>query len=299
VDFDDDVQLDTSQVSDQRAGGFGGRGMAFGGGGLGLVGIVIALLLGVNPFGGGGGLGGDLGALEGQGYGSGIQAPGADLSAECRTGADAERNQDCRIVAFVNSIQYYWSREFERSGRQYRPAVTRFETGQWQTGCGVASSAVGPFYCPRDLSVYVDLEFFDELESRFGASGGPFAEAYVLAHEYGHHVQNLLGILDRVGRDTGPQSSAVRSELQADCFAGVWANHAVETGYIARLTEKDIQDGLSAAAAVGDDRIQESVQGQVNRESWTHGSSAQRQRWFMAGYESGDPDRCDTFRGNV
>ena len=168
-----------------------------------------------------------------------------------------------------------------------------------QTGCGAASSQVGPFYCPADKQVYIDLGFFDELQSRFGAEGGPFAEAYVLAHEYGHHIQDLLGTLKRAQQGSGPEGGSVRTELQADCYAGVWANHAVETGLIESLTQADINSGIDAAGAVGDDRIQERTQGQVNPESWTHGSSEQRRRWFSKGYETGRPSQCNTFAGSI
>ncbi|MEX0683740.1 MAG: neutral zinc metallopeptidase [Dehalococcoidia bacterium] len=296
--FNRKERLDTSQVDDrrgQRRLGMPG-GLAAGGGGLGLILTLVAVLL----FGGnildpssGGGLGG-LGALDGETTGN------STLSENCQTGADAAEREDCAMVAYVNSIQRFWTDEYAQGGRVYTEAKTTFFAGQTQTGCGLASSAVGPFYCPPDGRVYIDLGFFDELRDRFGAAGGDFAPAYVLAHEYGHHIQNLRGTLAQIGDDReGPESAGVRSELQADCFAGVWANNASGVGVIARLTPTDIADGIDAARAVGDDRIQERLEGQVNEERWTHGSAEQRQRWFTTGYDSGDPDDCDTFSGEI
>ena len=264
--------------------------MALGGGGIVTLIIVLAVvLLGGNPL---GGSGGGLGDLAGQT--AGTQAPGATLE-HCQTGADANEHEDCRILAIVNSVQEYWTGAF----RGYEPARTRFFEDGITTGCGAASSAVGPFYCPSDRFIYIDLGFFDELE-RFGAASGPLAQAYVIAHEYGHHVQNLTGVLRRAAsRDTGPQSDAVRVELQADCYAGVWVANAMRTGLVEQITRADIQDALTTAAAIGDDRIQEKTQGQVSPESWTHGSSDQRQSWFARGVESGNPNGCDTFSGRV
>jgi predicted metalloprotease len=270
--------------------------LAVGGGGLGLVGILIYVL--VSVLSGGGGLSGPLGNLDGSTVSQ--APPGRVLGEECATGADAQTREDCRIVADVNSVQRFWSTQL----RNYTPAKTVFFTGSTDTGCGPATSDVGPFYCPLDKHVYIDLGFFDDLRTRFGARGGPFAQAYVLAHEYGHHVQDLLGSLGRRSSEPGAQGSSVRTELQADCFAGVWAHHASRTisdtgtPFLKALTKDDVRSALSAAAAVGDDHIQEATQGQVNPDAWTHGSSESRQRWFTAGYKSGRADSCDTFNTN-
>jgi predicted metalloprotease len=287
------ARLDPGQVTDVRGRRMGPGGLAVGGGGVGLAVLVVYLLFAV--LSGGEGLG-QLAPLEDEQVGQGP----SEVAQECRTGEDANQREDCRIVAVVNSVQRFWDGVFQRSGRQYRYVDTVFFTDQVQTGCGFASSQVGPFYCPRDERVYIDLGFFDELQSRFGASGGPFAQAYVITHEYGHHVQNQLGVLERIGNDTqGPESRAVRSELQADCYAGVWGANAVETGLIEELTQADINDALDSARAIGDDRIQEQTQGQVNPETWTHGSAEQRRRWFSRGYEQKQPAACDTFSGSI
>lgn len=250
--------------------------------------VVLLVVLAFVYLGGGGGLG-DLGSLEGQTVGP--NAPPSALQTVCRTGEDANEREDCRIVAVVNSVQAYWTRAL----RGYEPTRTRFFDGTIQTRCGLASSAVGPFYCPADRFVYIDLGFFDQLQSQLGARGGPLAEAYILAHEYGHHVQSLTGALQRADRDTGPQGGQVRLELQADCYAGLWVGRALETGFIEEITRRDVADALDAAAAVGDDRIQEKTQGRVTPESWTHGSADQRQSWFVRGIEATGPQACDTF----
>ncbi len=303
--FNPNARLDTSQVEDRRGsgGGVGGTGLAVGGGGIGILVLIVSLIFGVDLQGSGIPLPTDAGTSSSSQPRAGTQgaAPsGAGLSESCQTGEDANQREDCRIVGFVNSIQAYWSQEIPRRYGQYEPARTQLFSEGTQTACGNASSAVGPFYCPADQKVYIDLSFFNELQQRFGARGGPFAQAYVLSHEYGHHIQNQIGTLERGQRDQdGPQSGAVRVELQADCFAGVWAHNAVATGYIQQLTEEDIAVALDAAAAVGDDRIQQKMQGRVNPESWTHGSAAQRQQWFTQGYRTGDMNACDTFRGRI
>jgi len=271
------ARLDPSQVSDRR--GMSGSPIAIGGGAIGLVVAVILLL--VNGFSGGS---------------TDTGASGAGDLSSCQTGADAQQSQDCAVVAYVNSIQDYWSHTLPG----YTEARTVLFTDRTQTGCGTATTAVGPFYCPADQHVYIDLGFFQELTTKFGASGGPLAQAYVLAHEYGHHVQDLQGTIDRAGANSqGPESASVRLELQADCYAGVWAANAVQTGFITKITDRDVADALSAAAAVGDDRLQQEFQGKVNPETWTHGSSAERQHWFSTGYGTGDPSSCDTFSGTI
>jgi len=286
--FNNRSRLDPSQVEDRRGRG-AGTAIAFGGGGLALIITIVAMLFGVNLT--------DLTNSD-----PGQQAPFStesaggvnDLEAQCQTGADANTREDCRIVGFVNSIQAFWADEFASRGGQYIEADTVLFTGSTDAACGYASAAMGPFYCPSDQKVYLDLEFFNELQTRFGAQGGPFAEAYVLAHEYGHHVQNLLGALSGGSNATGPESESVQTELQADCLAGVWAFHATETGYLTQVTDQDIAQSLDAAASVGDDRIQRETQGYVSPESWTHGSSEQRQLALKDGLQSGDVATCDS-----
>jgi predicted metalloprotease len=287
--FNPGSQLDPGQVSDRRGMG-GAGGIALGGGGaIGIVLLLAYTLLGGNPS--------DLGPILEPGAVTGPES--SALATDCKTGQDANARDDCRILGFVNSIQKYWSDEFAASGEQYQPIDTVLFTGATNTGCGSATSASGPFYCPVDKLVYLDLDFFQELRTRFGANAGALAQGYVVAHEYGHHVQDLLGALQSGGDQTGAESRSVRTELQADCYAGIWTNHAASTGYLEQPTDAQIADALDAAAAVGDDRIQEATQGQVNPDSWTHGSSDQRQKWFSTGYQSGDPSRCDTFSGQI
>ena len=274
-------------------------GMVAGGGGAGLVIFLIVIV--VTQL-GGGSSGGSLGS------GLGLdtrQVAGTDLT-QCETGEDATRSQDCRIVATVNSIQGFWEDELPaQTGIGYKESVTTLFSGSVNTACGGATSQVGPFYCPADDGVYVDVAFFDAmLEGQLGATGGDFAESYVLAHEYGHHIQDLLGTMDEVRTRQGETSDAVRLELQADCYAGVWTRAATtvedDSGQvlILELTEADIAEAINAAEAVGDDRIQEQTQGQVNPETWTHGSAADRKQWFLTGMREGTVAACDTFRAS-
>ncbi|GIH71174.1 KPN_02809 family neutral zinc metallopeptidase [Sphaerimonospora thailandensis] len=285
MDFNDRARLDASQVEDVGGRSRGG-GLAIGGGAAGIIALILALVFGVDPA-------DILGGGEPQ---PGGLRPGTDLSRQCQTGADADQSEKCRVVGVVNSIQKYWKGEVSN----YRTAKTTLFSGGVNTGCGYADSSVGPFYCPADRHVYLDLSFFDQLRSQFGAEGGPFAQAYVIGHEYGHHVQNLLGVMDRAGQGRGATSGSVRLELQADCYAGVWADNAVSTGlYAQRFTDTDIRQALDAAAAVGDDRIQKRARGRIDPEAFTHGTSAQRTKWFKRGYKSGDPSMCDTFSGGI
>jgi uncharacterized protein len=303
MEFNDNVRLDPSQVEDQRGrgggGGFGGIPIVVGGGGGGV--LLLILIVAFNLLGGGLSSSPTANAPAAGANGYGVDVAGSQVAQSCRTGADANARTDCRVVGIVNSVQQYWGTELTSRGVRYSPADTVFYSGATQAGCGLAQSAEGPFYCPVDKKVYLDLTFFDQLRTQFGAKGGPFAQAYVVAHEYGHHVQDVLGLLNGSTRGNvqGQQGSSVRTELQADCLAGVWAAHAVQTGFITGISQADIADGLDAAAAVGDDRIQKETQGHVSPESFTHGSSEQRQRWFSTGLQSGDLNACDTSRGNV
>ncbi|NIZ90179.1 KPN_02809 family neutral zinc metallopeptidase [Kineococcus rubinsiae] len=299
MDFRDDASLDTGNVQDRRGGG-AGRGLAFGGGGLGIVGLIVVVLLNVL---GGGGDGGGTNSAAGSAFdqvGAGQTVDGSELAGSCRTGADADAKRECAVVAEIESIQDYWGGLL---GSRYQPSDTVFFSGSTQTGCGAASSGTGPFYCPADQLVYIDLSFFDELQSRFGAQGGSFVDAYVLAHEYGHHVQDLVGTSGQVQPgETGPTSGSVRLELQADCYAGTWANHATtvpdDSGapLISDITDDDVARALDAAARIGDDFIQTNLgDGSTDPGSYTHGTSEQRQRWFSTGFSTGDPAQCDTF----
>ena len=253
------------------------------GGGIGgIIVLVVLFLLFSGVLGGSGSIPG-LGGLSG----GGNAQPGGTLNPQSDT--------DQQLAYIVDSIQTFWASTFQESGKQYPETKLVLFEGSTDSSCGPASAATGPFYCPADQKVYLDLGFFDELQARFGASGGDFAMAYVVAHEFGHHIQTVLGISEQVqsmaAQDPSRQNDlSVRQELQADCLAGVWANSAATD-----VQPGDVDEALSAAAAVGDDRIQRSTTGRVDPENWTHGSAEQRTAWFTTGYRSGNPDDCDTF----
>ncbi|MCX5045289.1 neutral zinc metallopeptidase [Aldersonia sp. NBC_00410] len=292
--FNEGARMDSGRV---RVGGGGpGRGgkMALGGGAGGLIVLVLFVLLG-----------GDPSSLLGSDAGAGTYGQASTETLEqCETGADANANVNCRVAFTAASLDSVWSAELDsQSGTGYLPPEVTLFSGSVATGCGNATRAVGPFYCPTDQTAYFDTAFFDELVQRFGSSAGPLAQEYVVAHEFGHHLQNQLGDIGRSQVDPrGAASASVRTELQADCYAGVWAHYADKTPapnssepFLEPLSDADVADALSAAAAVGDDRIQQSATGRVDPEGWTHGSSEQRQRWFLSGYRTGELAACDTY----
>ena len=308
--FNPKARLDTSRVGDGGGGGGAGGGPmripipggTRAGGGIGGILIIILFVVLTQCMGGGGG-----GLPTPGGNGVDPQSSGSDSSRmddserydNCKTGADANKDEDCARVAVENSLYNFWSSQFD-SG--FTPATMMTFSGAVNTGCGQASSQVGPFYCPSDQKIYLDTTFFqDVLEGQLGGQGGDFVEPYVIGHEYGHHIQNLMGTMGKVRTQQGPESDAVRLELQADCYAGLWTKAATGTtdadgvAIFESLDDADIQEALDSAKAVGDDRIQQKSGQGVNPDGWTHGSSEQRMRWFMTGYEDGTVESCDTF----
>jgi len=285
------------QIEDRRGqggGALGGGGGGFpipipggkAGGGLGSIIVVVVLFLLFNFVTGGDGGGGSIPGLGGLGGGAAAE-PGGTLNPQGDT--------DEQLAYVVSSVQAFWAATFQRAGKDYPETKLVLFDQATSSPCGQASAATGPFYCPADQKVYLELGFFDELKSRFGAKGGDFAMAYVVAHEFGHHVQNALGISEQAQQQAQADPSqekaiSVKVELQADCLAGVWAHSAKSD-----LEPGDIDEALSAASAVGDDRIQESTTGRIEPEAWTHGSAEQRTQWFTTGYSSGDVNACDTF----
>lgn len=299
MSFNDDAKLDSSRIRDSRGRGRGGK-IAAGGGGI--IVVLLAAILGINPeMLSGLGLGSQSGVEQGPGDGA------APAISECKTGSDANERTDCRILATTESLDGFWLDYLPQYDVAVQKPGVEIFGGQVDTACGAASSAVGPFYCPADQVAYFDTGFFADLHTNYGADGGALAEEYVVAHEYGHHIQNTIGTLSASQQGgTGATSGSVRVELQADCFAGMWAAHAANTTddsgttFMEPFSKEDLASALSAASAVGDDRIQEAATGQVNPEGWTHGSSAQRQAWFMQGYSTGDINTCDTLSaGNL
>ena len=297
------MRLDDYRSSDNVEGGQSGGGMGFGGGGGGGLGMLVSLIaskfgiLGVLVVLAGLWFFGGLGGLTGGGSGvTGPAVPSGQSAATVCT-SSAQATFSCRVLA---STEDTWNAVFQKSGQQYQPTTLVLYRGGTQSGCGAAQSAMGPFYCPSDRKVYLDTSFFDELTQRFGAAGD-FAQGYVIAHEVGHHIQNLLGMSDQVQAQMQRASKvegnalSVKLELQADCYAGVWAANAKAKDGSPLLEPGDIEEGLRAAQAIGDDTLQKAGQGVVVPESFTHGTSAQRQYWLKRGLETGDPGQCNTF----
>jgi len=288
----DDRRVDVSGVDDRRG---RGRGLAIGGGGLGIGGLVLVLLFNALT-----GSTIDPTALVTDSVQMGRAGETTEqLSARCNADGAIEAHDDCYMIKSYNEINEVWTAELQRQGSSYRrPSLVFFEQAT-ATGCGQASSQVGPFYCPPDEAVFFDLGFLAALQQRFGAQGR-YAQTYILAHEVGHHLQTLFGTEARV-REAQQRASAsqqrsmsIATELQADCYAGVWSALANKAGNFS-ITTRELDQALNAAAAVGDDRIQQKAQGRVDPESWTHGSSEQRRQWFLTGFQSADIARCDTF----
>jgi predicted metalloprotease len=298
--FNPKARIDRSQIETRSGGGLGGGGMRLpmpGGGGarIGLGTIVVVILFvvlsqctGMDLLGGGS---------------SGGDSPSANT---CNSGADANKSEECAVDLFTNSVQDFWSKTYpEQTGNQYEAVKTvRFKSST-TSGCGQASADMGPFYCPNDRKVYLDTTFFDDmLTGQLGAKGGTFSIGYVIAHEYGHHIEDQLGILGKIRTTRGPKSDSVRVELMADCLGGMWAAGAQKTvdaqglPIITELTPDDVKRAIDAAQAVGDDRIQKRTSGRVDTDSFTHGSAEQRVRWFNRGMENGTIKACDTFATN-
>jgi predicted metalloprotease len=297
IEFDDS-RVDVSGVDDRRGGGgFGGGGLAIGGGG-GLIGIVVFILFQV--LGGGGGSTSAFPQLDsGSANSTGQQESSEQLEKRCNSDGALQQYTDCRLIKVYDIADNTWSDEFQRRGVKYRPPKLAFFNRATSTACGSASSDVGPFYCPGDEEIYLDLDFLEQLQSQLGANGD-FAQAYILAHEYGHHLQTLLGTERKVraAQQQNPDATneySVALELQADCYAGVWSKLADQQSSGINLTADNIAEAQKAASAVGDDRIQEQAQGRIDKESWTHGSAADRKKWFTTGATTGDIDQCDTF----
>jgi len=300
MQFDND-SVDVSGVSDRR--GMGGGGLAIGGGGVGIVGLIIYLVMNALGGGGGGGTAGVPG-LEVPGSVQGAPAAGGETTEElrrrCNTEGALQRHTDCRLIKVYNVAHEVWRDELARRGVRYAKPQLNFFSRSVRTGCGAASSSSGPFYCPPDQGIYLDLDFLQQLQQQFGAPG-QFAQAYIMAHEFGHHIQTITGIERKVrARQQSDRGSAnelsVRMELQADCYAGVWSKLADQRGENGiALSQADVDEALGAAEAVGDDRIQQRTHGRVSPESWTHGSAADRRSWFERGLSTGDVGACDTF----